>query len=79
MVLQIYEPGLQLRSHSGQPIFYLLRFPNWMKVRLKSHVKAFILNKHGYIPEALQLAFPNLLNIVKKVSIPMEVSEDERI
>lgn len=65
-------------SWCGEPISDVFNFPDWMKKNLKAPVKDFIRKRHRFLLKSLKLAIPNLINIVEKVHIPLDVSKDER-
>ncbi|GAU48100.1 hypothetical protein TSUD_133200 [Trifolium subterraneum] len=68
-----------LDNWCGQPLVHSLNIPDWIHPHLKSTVKAFIVNHQWSIPQALQLAFPNLSNIVQNITIPLGEVEDKTV
>ncbi|GAU15839.1 hypothetical protein TSUD_236550, partial [Trifolium subterraneum] len=68
-----------LDNWCGQPLVHSLNIPDWIHPHLKSTVKAFVVNHQWSIPQALQLAFPNLYNIVQNITIPLGEVEDKTV
>jgi len=61
------------------PLVEMLQIPDNLLNSLISKVKHFILEGRWTVPQNLQLMFPNLLNIVQKVTIPYREENDTRI
>jgi len=55
------------------------QIPDWIRLHLKASVKDFIHNHQWCIPVDLQDMFPDLLNLISKIQIPMMECEDERV
>jgi hypothetical protein len=60
----------------GNPLVHYLQIPDQFHNHLSAKVEDFIVNKHWKFPDSVLGLFPNLSNIVSKISIPLDSKED---